>query len=182
MIPAGYMYKTIMKKPDWLESDQVSDIYSVSSCMSEDFADWIKYWKHNGHWLFDSPAIIKAIAHEHNISLYGMKLFFYSIYEQQWETDAKKWKPYRPEDSLLTHVILPQQSKPEGYDIVSFSCQNSAECSPLSCNRMAQAIKVNPHCLLDSFEGAKLLLEGDAFKDCEPGPYRIYEVHTIENT
>jgi hypothetical protein len=182
MIPIGYMYKTISEKPDWLKTNQVSDIYSVSGCVSEDFAEWINYWKHNGYWFFDSPKIIENVALEHSLSLHGMKLFFYLAYEQQWETDGKKWESYSPEESFSTNVILPHKSKLEGYDIISFYCRTSAECSPLSCNHMAQEIKVNSHCLLDSFEKAKELLEGDAFNNCEPGPYRIYEVHTIENT
>ncbi len=176
------MYKTISKKPDWLKTNQVSDIYSVSGCVSEDFTDWINYWKHNGYWFFDSPKIIEDLVREQDLSLNGMTLFFYLAYEKQWETDEEKWRLYSPEESFSTNVVLPQNSRIEGYDIISFYCRTSAECSPLSCNHMAQEIKVNPHCLLDTFEEAKLLLEDGSFKDCEPGPYRIYEVHTIENT
>ncbi len=50
MIPVGYMAKRVSKKPDWLQAAQVIDIYSVSGCVSEDFADYIDYWKHNGYW------------------------------------------------------------------------------------------------------------------------------------
>jgi hypothetical protein len=46
---------------------------------------------------------------------------------------------------------------------------------------MAQEIKVNRHCLLASFSEAKDLLENGKFKDCEPGPYRIFEVHTVDH-
>ncbi len=48
MIPAGYMAKRVSSKPDWLNAAQVIDIYSVSSCVSPDFADYINYWMHNG--------------------------------------------------------------------------------------------------------------------------------------
>ncbi len=44
MIPVGYMYKTISIKSDWLKTNQVLDIYSVSGCVSEDFSDWINYY------------------------------------------------------------------------------------------------------------------------------------------
>ncbi len=182
MVPVGYMYKIVSSKPDWLETNQVSDIYSVSGCISEDFAEWIKYWKHNGYWFFDSPKVIEDLAQEQNLSLKGMTLFFYLAYEWEWDTDEEQWNLYSPEESFSTDVVLPQNSKIEGYDIISFSFGNSAECSPLSCNSMAQKIKVNSHCLLDTFEQAMLILESGSFKNCEPGPYRIYEVHTIENT
>ena len=42
------MRKKVADKPDWLETDRVEDIYSVSGCVSLDFDDWINYWKHNG--------------------------------------------------------------------------------------------------------------------------------------
>jgi GH35 family endo-1,4-beta-xylanase len=79
MIPVGYMYKTISSKPDWLETNQVSDIYSVSGCESEDFTDWINYWKHNGYWFFDSPKVIEDLVREQKLSLKGMTLFFYCL-------------------------------------------------------------------------------------------------------
>jgi hypothetical protein len=39
MIPIGYIAKHVSKKPDWLEAPNVIDLYSVSGCNSEDFAD-----------------------------------------------------------------------------------------------------------------------------------------------
>jgi hypothetical protein len=36
-MPAGYMAKRDLK-----------DVYSVSSCVNENFADYIEYWQHNG--------------------------------------------------------------------------------------------------------------------------------------
>ena len=50
MIPVGYMAKRIVNGPDWLKATNVVDLYSVSSCFSEDFTDYINYWKHNGYW------------------------------------------------------------------------------------------------------------------------------------
>lgn len=180
MIPVGYMYKTISNKPDWLKAEQVVDIYSVSSCVSEDFDDWINYWKHNGYWFFDSPKIIRDLSMEHGISLDSMKLFFYLAYEQQWDGEDEEWISYAPEKSFSTNVLLPEESLLQGFDVVSFSSQTSAECSPLSCNHMAQELNVNPHCLLDSFKEAKRCVETGKIEECEPGPYRIIEVHSVE--
>ena len=48
MLPAGYMAKRIESRPDWLKSDGVKDLYSLSGCISKYFCDYIPYWKHNG--------------------------------------------------------------------------------------------------------------------------------------
>jgi hypothetical protein len=62
MIPVGYMAKRVKMKPEWLQAPHVVDIYSVSNCQCENFADYIPFWKHNGYWFFDSPEIIKSVA------------------------------------------------------------------------------------------------------------------------
>jgi hypothetical protein len=62
--------------------------------------------------------------------------------------------------------------------VVSFNVQTSPECSPLSCNSLAESIEVNEHCLLPSLEIAKQLLESGAFTDSEPGPFRVFGVYS----
>ncbi len=173
------MYKLVSNKPNWLKAGDVRNVYSVSGCVSKDFGDWINYWKHNGYWFFDSPQIIRDLAQKHSLSLSGMKLFYYLAYEQQWDEDKLKWVAYEPEASFTTNVAEPSESDIEGYDVVSFSGQTSAECSPLSCNHMFEELAVNTHCLLQSFQEAKSLVEARAFRECEPGPYRIFEVHSV---
>lgn len=173
------MYKKVFQKPDWLDTNQVEDIYSVSGCISSDFDNWVNDWKHNGYWLFDHPSIMKKIAKKKDISLANMKLFYYKGFEKQWDNAMEEWIDYQPEKSFETKIHEPSVTQIAGYDVVCFSCQTSAECSPLSCNHLAQNIKVNSHCLLASFEEAKLLVESDAFRDCEQGPYRIFEVHIV---
>ena len=85
MIPVGYMYKSIASRPDWLKTDRVADIYSLSGCISSHFADYINYWKHNGYWLFNSPQAMEEIAREAGISLSDKTLFYYEVYEQQFD-------------------------------------------------------------------------------------------------
>ena len=62
MVPAGYMAKRVVARPDWLPAERVSSIYSVSGCVSDNFAEYITFWRHNGYWLFDSPAVITDVA------------------------------------------------------------------------------------------------------------------------
>jgi len=87
MIPAGYMAKVILEKPDWLKSNGIEDIYSISGCISKPFADYIDYWKHNGFWLFDSPQIIEGLSKENSISLKSTKLFYYELnFRDSWDS------------------------------------------------------------------------------------------------
>jgi hypothetical protein len=78
--------------------DHITDVYSVSSHVNDDFADYINFWKHNGYWIFDSPDIIRSVAIENSISLERTSLFFYEACEMQF--DGESWKAYKPEESL----------------------------------------------------------------------------------
>lgn len=177
MIPAGYMAKRVQNRPKRFEHTDIVDIYSVSGCTSENFADYITFWKHNGYWFFDSPQIIQQVSREHSIELTGTKLFYYEEYHLEYHGD-NTWKSFEPEASFATNIERPYLKNLEGYDLVSFSCGNHAECSPLSCNDLAKIIPVNKHCLLSSFDHAHQLLENGKFQNAEPGPYRILAVYS----
>jgi hypothetical protein len=62
MVAAGYMAKRVALKPEWLAADRVVDVFSVSGCVSKNFADYVTFWKHNGFRFFDSPQILCASA------------------------------------------------------------------------------------------------------------------------
>lgn len=180
MIPVGYMAKRVSICPEWLRSAPVVDVYSVSNCVSNDFADYINYWKHNGYWFFDSPEIIQQLAQENAIDLQGTRLFYYEVHELEFDQDQSQWTSFKPEPSFMTKVVVPSRRVLEGYDVVTFSVGTSAECSPLSCNALATEVETNQHCLLTSLEQARHLLESVKFKDTEPGPYRIFAVYSVE--
>lgn len=179
MLPAGYMAKRIVARPAWLKAGQVIDIYSVSSCISNDFSDYINYWKHNGFWLFDSPRIIQRLAAEHALDLSDAHLFFYEVYECEFDEEAQTWRRFDPEPAFTTQVVEPNERHLEGYDVVTFHAHTSPECSPLSCNALAAELETNRHCLLNRFEQAKQLVELGQFRDAEPGPYRIMAVWSV---
>jgi hypothetical protein len=182
MIPAGYMAKRVLKKPDWIEAQGVEDIYSISSHVSADFADYINYWKHNGYWLFDSPAVIESLARQYGIDMQGTKMFYYEIYDQEWDEKSCKWQAFLPEPSFDTDVKKPSSMALEGFDAVTFWAHTSPECSPLSCNGLAKDIKTNKHCLFESFDAAKTAVETNtmtAENRGEPGPYRIFAVYSL---
>src|SRR5579864_1740260 len=155
MVPAGYLAKRV-QKPNGLGIHHLVDVYSVSGHVNDNFADYIKYWKHNGYWLFDTPEIIRSVARDNSIQLAGTSLFYYEVYEKEF--DGQTWKHYQPEPSFDTNVIPPEDKTLEGFDVVTFYAKNSPECSPLSCNAMANEIRVNEHCLLLSFDDAEHLI------------------------
>jgi hypothetical protein len=188
MIPAGYMAKRVYKKDDWLKvrkktvlfetAPQIVDIYSVSNCLSEDFADYISSWKHNGYWLFDSPEVIRDVARQNSIQLEGTALFYYEVYSMEF--DGERWTAWSPELSFPTNVVPSTRKRLEGFDAVTFYARTNPECSPLSCNSMAGELHTNAHCLFESFEDAEKSIRKGAFKNAEPGPYRIFAVYSVE--
>jgi hypothetical protein len=177
LIPAGYLAKRVCARPDGFSASHVVDIYSVSSCISENFADYIQYWKHNGFWLFDSPEIIQTLAKEHSIPLEGTSLFYFEVFDQEF--DRKRWQPFEPESSFATNVIIPSRKQLEGFDVVTFSARTNPECSRLSCNSMAAELATNAHGLFPSFKEAESNLTHGACKDSEPGPHRIFAVYSV---
>ena len=180
MVPAGYMAKKVKSQPDWLKSDGLEELYSISGCISEYFCDYIPHWKHNGFWLFDSPAEITAVAAAESLNMSEQRIFYYELYENQFDEQRKIWQPFQADKSFKTEVSAPKSKKLEGFDVVTFSVQTSPECSPLSCNRLAESIPVNVHCLLPSLEEAIGLVESGAFDNSEPGPLRIFAVYSCD--
>jgi hypothetical protein len=178
MIAAGYMAKKVSPKPDWLKASGVADLYSVSYCISKAFCDYIKHWKHNGYWLYNSPQLVEEVARAESIDLSDHQLFYYEVYEQQFDEERGQWQSFHAEKDFKTDVEAPPRKQLLGFDVVSFNVQTSPECSPLSCNNLAETIGVNEHCLLESFEHAKELLETGAFNNSEPGPFRVFAVYS----
>ncbi len=181
MIPAGYLYKQVSPRPDWLGKPGLPKrISSMCPHISRDFADYIDLWRHNGFWLFDRPEIIEDIATGLGISLKGLTCFYYEEYEQQYDTAGDRWLPVRPEEGIPTAVERPRLATLQGYDVVTFSMGNAPECSPLSCNGIAAEVPVNDSCLFDTFDEAKRALECGLFRNAEPGPCRIVAVYMVD--
>ena len=181
MIPLGYMAKRVSAGTAWLKAPQVSQVCSVSSCISEDFGKWIDAWKHNGYWFFDSPRLIEEVATDRMIDLTDTTLFYYEGFEQEYDSETG-WALYRPEPSFPLQVVPPGEKTLRGFDVVTYSQGNSPECSPLSCNGLAAEMPVNEFCLLNSLEEAKALLDAGRFTHSEPGPYRIIAVYAVDSS
>ena len=179
MMPVGYMTKRVSTKPDWLNAPLVKDIHSVSSCVSEDFTDNL-FIGRNGYWFFDTPEAVRDTALEMSLPLRKTSLFYYEAYEVEF--DGKRWRTYGPVLGIDTKVVPPRTKRLNGYDVVTFSSEGSPECSPLSCNSLAEHLATNQHCLLDTFSVAEKNIENGLFlQKGEPGPWRIFAVHSIES-
>lgn len=175
MIPLGYTAKHIEDNPFWLDVAGVKAIYSVSNCLSEDFADYIQYFKHNDYFFFDSPEAIKNLAKEHEIKLDETTFFYFEMYEKEYFEETL-WTNI---NQVQTNVEKPKDKSFHGFDVVTYSMGDAPECSPLSCNSLAKETQVNEYCLFDTFKEAAQHLEKGFFKDSEPSPYRVLSVYTI---
>jgi hypothetical protein len=173
------MLKSVEARPSWIKSNAVTDIYSVSSCISGDFTVYVTYWRHNGFWLFNKPSDMDDIMAQEGKTRDGLKLFYYEVYEHQFDENEMRWSSFAPEASLVTNVEKPVSARLEGYDVVSFSI-GTPECSPLSCNSLGDDLPVNAHCLFETFREAKDALEAGKFKNSEPGPFRIFSVNSVD--
>ncbi|WP_417346829.1 hypothetical protein [Ferrimonas sp.] len=105
--------------------------------------------------------------------------FYYELYPQQWNDCLGKWEAFAVDSKRAVTIEMPEAPTLEGFDIVSFSMGDQPECSLLSCSHLAERVKVNEQCLLPSLEDAKALLASDQFQGCEPGPYRILAVYSL---
>jgi hypothetical protein len=179
MVPVGYMAKRVELIPDWIKSTAAKEVHSVSNCVSHDFTNYIDYWKHNGYWFFDEIETIREIATENSIDMTNASYFYYEAYELQYLDDERLWVPLPTDLPFPVNVKAPSIKELEGYDVVTYSVGTSPECSPLSCNNVAEKVIVNRHCLLATLEDAKTFIETGAFDNTEPGPFRIFAVYAV---
>jgi len=180
MTPLGYIAKRIIPRPDWLNVPHVESIYSVANCMSEDFADYIDFWRHNGHWLFDRPSIIIEICEESSIEMSGLTFLYLESELVQFDAEQKKWKAYEPDSSFTTDVTKAIDARLLGYDVTTNYYCPTPEHSPLSCNHIASVVPVNKYCLIDNLDDARKHIQRGAFANSEPGHLRVIAVHEIE--
>ena len=169
----GYFARPTMKKADWPNSNRVEEIASASTCMSGCDWDWINEWRHNDLWVFDSPDLAMGVVPEDkraSCDLYAYRMF------------PIRYVEGRAEEFIIPPVEpIPLDASFEmlGFDIVSRYCGNCFECSPLSCNGLAEVVPTNRYCLLERLEDALCLAptwEADGKTRPEPGPYYIVEI------
>jgi hypothetical protein len=167
----GYFPKRVEHRPDWLKADGVKAVRSASNCISSGPEGWIDHWKHNEMWLYSTEAAAESVIPDEQ--------------RPQFELHAYRMLPAvfdGGERAPLELPILQIQSLPPGYNAIGFdavsrrSYSNTFECSPLSCNYMAQEIVTNEHCLLENLAMAEQVAQRFSVEEPEPGPYYVVEI------
>ena len=131
--------------------------------------------------MFNDQTVLQGIAVEAACDLRDLKMFYYEAFEKEFDGDKADWVPIVPESAFLTDVRLPEHKVLRGFDVVSYSLHALPECSPLSCNSLAGALKANRFCLLDDFESALRVAEQFGRDPPEPGPFRIIGVYEVND-
>ncbi len=93
MIPAGYMYKSIRPRPDYIKAPNVIDIFSAGECSPEvsspNFCDYTKYFRHNGFGFFNNPEIMREVADLEGINLAPMSLLCWNSHNRDADCFCK---------------------------------------------------------------------------------------------
>ncbi len=167
---AGYFPKRIAPRTDWLKAPLVTEIWSVSDCISEGPPDWVDKWQHNDLGLFDTPELAESVIPESDTAQYT--IVGYRVWDRMFD-DGKEV----PLSATVPSVPGPAPGfNSLGFDAVARSMNSSFECSPLSCNGGAETFSTNKNCLFETLDDA---LSGAREFSCgnwEPGPYWVVEV------
>jgi len=169
LVLVGYFLKrTSVPKDAWVPASVV-EICSVSDCLNRSPEGWIDLWLHNDLGLYntcdDARGIVVDQAEEY--SLFAFRLLparFVKGNREPLTIPALSVEPLRKGFVSL------------GFDVVSKSNSHFFECSPLSCNGLAQEVPVNRFCLVDTLAEAQSLADRCSREEPEPGPYYVLEV------
>jgi len=173
MIDAGFFMKRIEQAPEGMRLPGVREICSVSNCISSAPGNWIELWLHNDWGWFNRVAdALSVVRAEH---LKDFRLFAYRVHPNKFTADGQ------------VSIVLPEDVRPEaigqefrrlGFDTVNKTMDSvlGFECSPLSCNAMAEEIPVNEYCLFATLDEAIAAAGRFALEQPEPGDYYVIEV------
>ncbi len=198
MIPLGYMYKSVGPLIRSDLPDSIVDFHTLGECSgnsTQDFANYIPFFKHNGWGLYNSPRVMQEIAVENNIDLSEMQCFYYEAYRSEFDFPERigkapakinqeswkgVWKPLLAQDAFTTDIVVPETKNLSGFDVVEHTGGSTFECSLIACSDLVHKWKLNSHGLFATFDEAKSAVETGLFHDHEPGPYRIVAVYTLD--
>lgn len=177
----GFLTRKVAGRPEWLDAvANIVDIASVSGCISRLPLDRWDWWLHNHAGFYNDPETAWKIVPEDERDSY--ELFAYRVFLAVFgESGRQDGFPF----DTAGCGVAPCADEPDlsgferlGFDVVSWTYGAFLECSPLSCNRMAEEYAVNSHCLLDDDAQALALAESLARGEplAEPGPYVVVEV------
>lgn len=171
----GFLARKVAPRPDFLVHAPIDDVCSVSEHVSPSAPDRIERGAHNSAGYYDTEALAWSTVPEGEADAYT--LFAYRAVPLRFDDDCEPWSPADEWPGLPAHTDLSPYA-PIGYDIVNSSFGEWFECSPLSCNGIANQYAVNRHCLVDDVEAAMELgrLFAGEHLPVEPGSYFVVEV------
>src|SRR5262245_4460359 len=83
MIDSGFFAKRVELRPEWLRVPNVSEICSVSDCISHAPVGWIDHWLHNGFGWFNGIADAISVVPDSERASYH--LFAYRLYPRGFQ-------------------------------------------------------------------------------------------------
>jgi hypothetical protein len=173
MIDAGYFPKRIAARPDGFSVAGVREIASVSHCISSGPEDWVDHWRHNELGWFNTVADARSVVADAERALF--RLFAYRL-------ESVAYREGNPIDIVIPPDVRPDPIGPEfverGFDVVSKSMEVIVgfDCSPLSCNLLAEEIPTNEFCLFPSRDAAAAAAQAFSIDGPEPGDYYVVQV------
>ena len=165
----GYFPKKRVARPEWLDGTPVGEGCSVSECFAAGPKGWIDHWLHNEWSCFPTVEVARSVVPEGKTDF---QILAYALLPVRFENG----KAHDLEISVVNVEPLPATFRFLGYDVVSRSSSDGFECSPLSCNSMAQEIAVNDFCLINDIELAVSAARRFSIEQPEPGDYFVVQV------
>jgi hypothetical protein len=165
----GYFPKKIERATEAMGLPGVSEIWSVSNCISSGPADWIQKWRHNSFGLFDTPELAASVVAPELIQEF--QIVGYRLCSEVFGEGPRLPAAAGPATAMPSadFVVI-------GYDAVSCTQGHDFECSPLSCNGAAKQFAANERCLFAAADEALAAAAAFATNGWEPGPYYVVEV------
>ena len=168
--PIGFLPKDTTIPTGWSQAaGGVTEICSVSDCVNSSPLGWIDKWLHNDLGFFNSVAAARSVIVEgpQRFTVFAFRLLDLRFVRGKREPVVFSRLPVEP---------IPPDFVPLGFDIVSKTISSQFECSPLSCNGMANEVPVNTYCLVRTLDEAIAVAERFSLEEPEPGPYHVLEV------
>jgi len=156
-----------------MDAHGVSEICSVSECVSPGAPGWVDRWLYNELGWFNRISDAMSVIPSGEEAEY--RLFAYRIHAEVFTPGGR------------VPLEIPEDVRPEpiaaGFQRLGFDCANKSmasvsglECSPLSCNALATELAANESCLFVAFSEAVAAAERFAAEQPEPGHFYIVEV------
>jgi hypothetical protein len=182
----GYCAKKVEKRHTLthIKTQNVAEVCSISSCINSQPEGWFEYHpSRNTMWLYrnETDALDRIFAPE---NLDDFTLFAYKIIPIVFGDEGEQLAFDEEEKTTVSAASENVDPLTSNYDFLGYDCAcndtswmySGFQCSPLSCNAMADEIETNRHCLVDDLDRALTIASQFGREQPSPGPYYVIEV------